>query len=1057
MAQYEISHLTRPARYGHGTRQRRRYSARAFWLTLAIFSFLALVAYTSSSTKEANKPIQLDSQHTRLHSRDVGPLVSEEEECRLVHKAHDQCAYIKKHCPDDEPGFLAYLDLYYCQLPKAKPVAFIILVAWLGLLFSTIGIAASDFFCIDLSTIATILGMSESMAGVTFLAFGNGSPDVFSTFAAMSTNSSSLAIGELMGAAGFITAVVAGSMALVRPFRVAKKSFIRDVGFFVVAASFSMVFLADGRLHLWECIAMVVFYIFYVVVVVVWHWVLTRRLKRRERESKARGHFVTPGNEEIAAQEEYHDEDDAAETSSRPTASRGGSVEDFTWLERGSRTNLPRIEEPEEEEEEDEEARERWLGELNTNMRISRPNRGRRNTITPVRPSLVGALEFQSVLTQLNKQRNMQTIPMYTRRYSDDPNYTTAHQQEQISPAAVSDENPLRNTEASEPYGEPQRPTLDQRTASGSRARAVSMNDAAALRADPSFLQKQGQKPSSLIDIAEDDETNAMPLSSSGSPSPQETRKDRSLSPTTHETVRASASNLLAPPTEGMSDGFRSDKPTEHTDYELSPAQSPKPRLRHLKVRIPAASRSPLSRSPLSKSPRNSTPSSPFPDYRDDPFSVRNELPSLYLPAPSVSADGQVYSDDDDVDEEKPIWWWPNRVLPSPWVLISTLFPTLYYFREKSWWERCLAVVAAPSVFLLTITLPVVEAERNEEENDEPELQFDAASTERDQTKAITATQPVQSDGPSRISDDEEQPVTGTSGNGVAGVAAHAELRNSNMPAKDSSLPNQESTNHPRSKTPGPKLWNRWLTIVQLFLAPILIVLIIYTQYLPPDDPADLPRLITKPILIALLTSTVLLIPLLATTTPTYRPRIYETILSLLGFAVSIAWISTIASQVVAVLKTLAVILNMSHAILGLTVFAVGNSLGDLVADITVARLGYPVMALSACFGGPMLNILLGIGLSGSWILIRGAEHRHHKHPDRPVRFRTYDIEVSETLVVSGVGLLVTLIGLLVAVPWNRWMMTRGIAFALIGVWTAFTVTNVVLEVVGVGEKKASG
>ncbi|KAK1088223.1 hypothetical protein LTR48_001811, partial [Friedmanniomyces endolithicus] len=191
----------------------------------------------------------------------MGPFQNADEECRLVHRAADQCAFVKEHCAEDEAGFAAYLDIFYCRLPHAQPVAFFLLVAWLGVLFSTIGIAASDFFCINLSTIAAILGMSESMAGVTLLAFGNGSPDVFSTFAAMSTNSGSLAVGELLGAAGFITAVVAGSMALIRPFHVAKKSFVRDVGFFVVAAAFSMLFLWDGRLQLWECIAMVVFYV----------------------------------------------------------------------------------------------------------------------------------------------------------------------------------------------------------------------------------------------------------------------------------------------------------------------------------------------------------------------------------------------------------------------------------------------------------------------------------------------------------------------------------------------------------------------------------------------------------------------------------------------------------------------------------------------------------------------------------------------------------------------------------------------------------------------------
>ena len=239
--------------------------------------------------------------------------------------------------------------------------------------------------------------------------------------------------------------------------------------------------------------------------------------------------------------------------------------------------------------------------------------------------------------------------------------------------------------------------------------------------------------------------------------------------------------------------------------------------------------------------------------------------------------------------------------------------------------------------------------------------------------------------------------------------------------------------------------------MVQLFFSPVMIVLVIYTQYIPPESPETYSSVLIRPILIALLISTILLIPLLLTTTPTHRPAVWRIVLSLAGFVVSIAWISTIASQVVALLKTFAVILNMSHAILGLTVFAVGNSLGDLVADITVARLGYPVMALSACFGGPMLNILLGIGLSGSWILIRGAEKRAHKHPGDDLRFKTYHIEVGRTLIVSGITLLITLLGLLVAVPLNKWMMSRRIAWSLIALWVIGTVVNVTMEVVGLG------
>ena len=169
------------------------------------------------------------------------------------------------------------------------------------------------------------------------------------------------------------------------------------------------------------------------------------------------------------------------------------------------------------------------------------------------------------------------------------------------------------------------------------------------------------------------------------------------------------------------------------------------------------------------------------------------------------------------------------------------------------------------------------------------------------------------------------------------------------------------------------------------------------------------------------------------------------------GFVVSIAWISTIASQVVGALKALAVICNMSHAIMGLTIFAVGNSLGDLVADITVAKLGYPVMALSACFGGPMLNILLGIGLSGSYILVTGAHHHQHKHPGSELRYKSYQIEVGRTLIVTGFTLLLTLVGLLIAVPLNKWVLSKRIGVALIALWVTTTIINVALELTGWG------
>jgi sodium/potassium/calcium exchanger 6 len=159
--------------------------------------------------------------------------------------------------------------------------------------------------------------MSESMAGVTFLALGNGSPDLFSTFAAMRVGSGSLAIGELIGAAFFITSVVSGSMAIVNPFKVSHKSFLRDVTFFAGAVGFSVGLLADGKINTWETSFMIAYYIVYVFVVVMATWYWGKRSRRRRQESRARRHFQRPEEESVEV------EDDEASTARESTALMG--------------------------------------------------------------------------------------------------------------------------------------------------------------------------------------------------------------------------------------------------------------------------------------------------------------------------------------------------------------------------------------------------------------------------------------------------------------------------------------------------------------------------------------------------------------------------------------------------------------------------------------------------------------------------------------------------------------------------------------------------------------
>ncbi|PSN65030.1 sodium/calcium exchanger protein-like protein [Corynespora cassiicola Philippines] len=1028
-----------------GLRRRRRYSARPFALTLLVISIISLLAWAKNGQLHATGKAS-GTSGTSPAKRD---LMSEDLECHLVHRAADQCAFVLANCPDEEAGIFSYLSLYYCRLPHAKPVAFVILVLWLALLFSTIGIAASDFFCVNLSTIANLLGMSESMAGVTFLAFGNGSPDVFSTFAAFNTHSASLAIGELVGAACFITAVVAGSMAIVRPFKVARKSFIRDVGFFIVAACFSMLFIWDGKLSLWESATMVGFYIFYVGFVMVWHWWLGRRKARRLRAATMRSHYVFPGGEEEEIPQEYFDDEDGPAAEGRNSV-RGPSTDDFDALERAGSGGGSL------EEDENEQARDRWLGELNDNMRVRRPTLGsRRNTHTPIRPSLVGALEFRAVLSALQKSRNITSMPISLRRYSDDPTFTSAQQQDLISTTTDPAPRPPYDIVPDATDRSPllYRPSIDAHRQMGNRIRAVSTNDMERTRHDPESILTTAipsidfAPPSPELERSRLMDTQRPPPSPTISLSPPPS--ERGSRPTTPNpaTVRHPSPDRLAPPD---NDGYGGSQPARQGTASPSPFSSP----------VPGASRASSQRKLKLTVPGASSPPIPFPVYTDYPFSAHSSsrAPSLRLPSPSASPESLFPVDPFHAarDTLKPPRWWPSRLLPAPRVLLSTLFPTLDNWNEKNIWEKMLGVVAAPSVFLLTITLPVVESQKDDDSDDgllSPSITLPGSLTpvpggshHHHQQSIISLLEPGS---PSGIVPPKHKPSATVSKPGSTHARSTSAASASAGQPPQLSIITEDNIMHSPEQIPSdpkpsePKSWNRWLVILQAFTAPFFIVLIVWA-----NTEVEYPRALIRPTLYSLLFSLCILAVLLTTTTPTRPPR-WRTVLCFLGFVVSIAWISSIANEVVGVLKTLGVILNMSDAILGLTIFAVGNSLGDLVADITVARLGFPIMALSACFGGPMLNILLGIGISGCYITIKGERKSHAKHPDRPIRFKPYHIDVSTTLVISGATLLVTLAGLLVAVPWRKWKMDKTIGWGLVALWTFSTLANVMVEVLG--------
>ncbi|KAL2756358.1 hypothetical protein ACRALDRAFT_1081754 [Sodiomyces alcalophilus JCM 7366] len=1018
---------------------------RPFYATVLIISSLAAYSFVAPLFSQARLDLDSTSTSTSISTSLLVPRSTASKECHHVRDAVDQCAFVKTYCGDDEAGLLSYLTFYYCSFEHVRGIAFILLVGWLGLLFTTIGIAASDFFCVNLSTIASILGLSESLAGVTFLAFGNGSPDVFSTFAAMGSNSASMAVGELIGAASFITAVVAGSMALVREFKVGRRTYIRDLCFFIVAVVFTMAFLADGHLHLWECIAMIGYYVFYVVSVVGWHWFTTRRRRRRVRDAAARSHVygsVGHPSDELAPvpYRDEPDDDEAGPVGRRRT--NNADEPDITALEAGPRIEIDghAISAADgSTEEEDEDHGTKVAAEMTSSMRVLRP-RGRRSaTITPIRPSLVGALEFRSALAQLQKESNLRLRPMYGQRH--DRAYSDYHVPTTRSNHTAGEDGSSvrRGRRAAHPgHGE----------AAAGRNRALSANDV-----PPSFNFLP------LPAIGSDDALSG----TSASASPQGPSPGRTRSPSPSYQI---GGNLAPPPV--TSNVPRVDAPVSQKHHT--------PRLV-----IPESSRGGAAASDSGRS----SPVSPFPafdQYTDSPL-LLTPLPQSdqqqqvdFFPQPTASRFDASLPPLLSVSEPRPVKWWPHSVLPPPHVLQTTLFPTLQGWEKKTVWDKLVSAISVPSILLLVITLPVVETESDDSlDGDSPlpsplisdirpepvSVESDAAiepETEwqryrrhstRERSPSHTSGGSFGRSSPVLIALDPPGDADGANQDVVGATTAQG----TPAAAKASSIPvlsaASESDAFRTEDEEGGECsgWNRWLVALQLFTGPQFAMLILWANMR--DDLEEPGKVLLRMVLYTLLVSLVLLGVLLLTTSADRRPK-YHFVLCFLGFIISIAWISTIAGEVVGVLKTFGVVLSISEALLGLTIFAAGNSVGDLVADITVARLGYPVMALSACFGGPMLNILLGIGIGGVWMMMKAADHWKKKHPDRPVKYKPYEIRIDGALLISAVTLLITLLVLLVVVPMNKWMLSRKIGYTLIAIWAVGTLVNIVVEVTGV-------
>lgn len=155
-----------------------------------------------------------------------------------------------------------------------------------------------------------------------------------------------------------------------------------------------------------------------------------------------------------------------------------------------------------------------------------------------------------------------------------------------------------------------------------------------------------------------------------------------------------------------------------------------------------------------------------------------------------------------------------------------------------------------------------------------------------------------------------------------------------------------------------------------------------------------------------------------------------------LGFIMSITWTYILAQELISLLVSMGLILGIDNSILGLTVLAWGNSIGDLVANVAMAVRSGPDGAQLAIYGsyaGPIFNTVVGLGLS----LVFSAWTNYPA---------SYAICVDHSVFVTIGFFIVGLVWALVIVPKRRMRIDEWLGIGLLVIYMCFLFLQIAIK-----------
>ncbi|XP_037347591.1 sodium/potassium/calcium exchanger 2 isoform X1 [Talpa occidentalis] len=153
------------------------------------------------------------------------------------------------------------------SLAERRKGAIILHVIGMIYMFIALAIVCDEFFVPSLTVITEKLGISDDVAGATFMAAGGSAPELFTSLIGVFIAHSNVGIGTIVGSAVFNILFVIGMCALFSReiLNLTWWPLFRDVSFYIVDLIMLIIFFLDNVIMWWESLLLLSAYFSYVV------------------------------------------------------------------------------------------------------------------------------------------------------------------------------------------------------------------------------------------------------------------------------------------------------------------------------------------------------------------------------------------------------------------------------------------------------------------------------------------------------------------------------------------------------------------------------------------------------------------------------------------------------------------------------------------------------------------------------------------------------------------------------------------------------------------------